>query len=277
MRVSYFGETCFRTSGSWPRRVPFRIVMNIMRSGPAPAVEEFEDPGAFSIEDEKFDLIYPAQIRKLSSIFWTPVAVAAEAAKLLVTTPRTHVLDIGCGPGKFCLVAASLTEGRFTGVEQRSDLVAAARQAAKDLCLPRRSLGEGGQLTDVEFIHGNLMDADFVEYDAFYLFNPFEENMFTGHKIDRTVPLSPTLFKRYTSHVSTQLGSKPLGTRVVTYMGYADDIPSCYDCESTLFGGDLKLWIKRREYDADIECLGLKVSRSHRGSGGWAPPRGVTR
>ena len=242
-----------------------------MRSGPAQAVEEFEDPEPFSIEDEKFDLIYPAQIRKLSSVFWTPVAVAAEAAKLLVTTPGTRVLDIGCGPGKFCLVGASLTDGRFTGIEQRSDLVAAARQAAKDLSLPRRSLGEGG--TEVEFLHGNVMDVAFADYDAFYVFNPFEENIFTGHKIDRAVPLSPELFKRYTHHVAAQLGAKPIGTRVVTYMGYADDIPSCYDCESALFGDDLKLWIEQREYDADLARLVLGVSRSHRGSEGWQPPR----
>jgi SAM-dependent methyltransferase len=235
-------------------------------------VEDFEDPKPFSIEDEKFDLIYPRQIRELSSTFWTPVAVAAEAAKLLVTAPacsavgsakpRTRVLDIGCGPGKFCLVAASLTDGRFTGVEQRSDLVAAARQAASDL-----------GLAEVEFIHGNVMDIDFAEYDAFYLFNPFEENMFNGHKIDRAVPLSPELFRRYTNHVSMQLGARPIGTRVVTYMGYADDIPACYYCEEALFGDDLKLWIKQREYEPDIERLGLNVSRSHRGSNGWTPPR----
>jgi SAM-dependent methyltransferase len=233
-----------------------------IRSGAAQAVEGFEDPEAFSIEDEKFDLIYPAQIRKLSSVFWTPVAVAAEAAKLLVTTLETRVLDIGCGPGKFCLVAASLMDGRFAGIEQRSDLVTAARQAAKDLCL-----------TDVEFLHGNVMDIEFTDYDAFYLFNPFEENMFDGHKIDRAVPLSPTLFKRYTTHVSTRLGTKPVGTRVVTYMGYADDIPSCYDCEATLFNDDLKLWIKNREFDRDIEQLGLRVSRSRRSSNGWEAPR----
>lgn len=237
-------------------------------------MDDFDDPEAFSIEDEKFDLIYPAQIRKLSSVFWTPVAVAAEAAKLLVTDRACHaaglakagtrVLDIGCGPGKFCLVAASLTDGRFTGVEQRSDLVDAAKQATADL-----------QASDVEFLHGNVVDVDFAEYDAFYLFNPFEENMFNGHKIDRAVPLTPELFKRYTSHVSTQLGAKPLGTRVVTYMGYADDIPACYDCESTLFNDDLKLWIKRREFDRDIEQLGLRVSRSHWSSGGWAPPREI--
>jgi len=224
--------------------------------------EDFENPKPCSIEDEKFDLIYPRRIRELSSTFWTPMTVAAEAAKLLVTAPDTRVLDIGCGPGKFCLVAASLTAGRFTGIEQRSDLVAAARQAANDL-----------RITSAEFIQGNVMEIGFAEYDAFYLFNPFEENLFNGHKIDRAVPLSSALFKRYTSHVSAQLGARPIGTRVVTYMGYADDIPACYSCEEALFGDDLKLWIKEREYEPDIDRLGLTVSRSHRGSNGWTPPR----
>jgi SAM-dependent methyltransferase len=229
-----------------------------------------------SLEDEKFDLIYSPELRELSSLHWTPVAVAAEAAKFLVTDRAgcaddaaeagTRVLDIGCGPGKFCLVGTSLTDGRFTGVEQRSDLVLAARQAANDL-----------RLTNVEFIHSNILDVDFADYDAFYLFNPFEENMHYGHKIDSAVRLSPALFKTYTSHVAAQLGARPIGTRVVTYAGYTDDIPACYYCESALFGDDLKLWIKQREYEPDIERLGLNVSRSYRGTVGWAPPRGKTR
>ena len=226
------------------------------------AEHEVDDPAPFSIEDEKFDQIYPAEIRKHSSLFWTPVAVAAEAARLLVTAPGTRVLDVGCGPGKFCLVAASLSDGRFTGVEQRSTLVAAARSAAATL-----------QLAEVEFVHANVLDVDFAEYDAFYIFNPFEENMH-GFKMDSAVTLSPALFQRYTSYVSDQLGCRPTGTRVVTYMGYADDIPACYDCEATFFGDDLKLWIKQREYDRDAERLRLLPSRSYRGSGGWHPPRG---
>jgi SAM-dependent methyltransferase len=236
-------------------------------------VEDLGDPAPFSLEDEKFDLIYPPQIRELSSLHWTPVAVAAEAAKMLVSAAGTRVLDIGSGAGKFCLVGASLTDGRFTGVEQRSDLVAAAKQAARELYLPRRSLGEGGWIPDVQFIHGNVMGVDFADYDAFYLFNPFEENMHYGHKIDSAVRLSPALFKTYTSHVAAQLGARPIGTRVVTYAGYADDIPNCYYCESALFGDDLKLWIKQREHEPDIERLGLNVSRSHRSSNGWKPPR----
>ena len=231
----------------------------------SPAVETdgdvFQVTEACSIEDTRFDRIYPPQIRKLSSLFWTPVAVAAEAAKMLVTAPGTRVLDIGCGPGKFCLVAASLTDGRFTGVEQRAELVAAAKKAATAL-----------QLSDVEFLHANLMDTSFGDHDAFYLFNPFEENMH-GHKIDSAIPLSTDLFKKYTSYVADQLGARPIGTRVVTYAGYADDIPACYDCQTTLFGDDLKLWIKNRDYDPEVERLGLRVSRSYRGAAGWQSPR----
>jgi hypothetical protein len=275
---------------SWLRVVTFPCVTEPV---------EFEDPVPFSIEDEKFDRIYPARIRELSSVFWTPIAVAAEAAKWLVAAPERRVLDIGCGPGKFCLVAASLTDGDFTGIEQRSDLVIAARQAALALGMltadgtdnadsketstsPSQSLHPSyprnprlvpglSHNPRVNFIHGNILEATFADYDAFYLFNPFEENMFQGHKIDRQVPLSPELFKKYTCHVSAQLGARPIGTRVATYMGYANDIPSCYSCESTGFGDDLKLWTKVREYDPELESF--KVSRSYHGSAGWNPPR----
>ncbi len=224
--------------------------------------DDFVEPGARSVEDEKFDKIYPSRMRRLSALHWTPVRVAAEAARLLSPAPGTRVLDVGCGPAKFCLIAASLTPGSFTGVEQRKELVVAARAAARQL-----------QLDEVEIIHGNVVDLSFAPYDAFYLYNPFEENMARGHKIDATVALSPFLFKRYNSYVAAQLGAKPVGTRVVTYAGYSDEIPACYDCESAFFRDELKLWVKRRQYDPDIERLGLHTSRSYRGPIGWAPPR----
>jgi SAM-dependent methyltransferase len=225
-------------------------------------MDDSEEQDPRSVEDKKFDQIYPPKVRKLSSLHWTPVRVAAEVAKLLVTAPGARVLDVGCGPGKFCLVAAALTDGRFTGVEQRKDLVLAGQQAATRL-----------RLDTVKMLHGNVTDIAFVDYDAFYLYNPFEENMSRGHKIDSAVPLSPVLFKKYNNHVAAQLGSMPIGTRVVTYAGYADEIPACYDCAATLFRDELKLWIKNREYDFAIERLGLASSRSYRGPIGWASPR----
>ena len=229
-------------------------------------MQEFDQDFTFeevrTIEDEKFDQIYPARIRELSSRQWTPVRVAAEAAKLLVTAPRTRVLDLGCGPGKFCLVAAALSGARFTGIEQRADLAAAARAAVTAL-----------DLGNVEIIHGNITDISLADYDAFYLFNPFDENMFRGHRIDSTVPLSAELFERYIRHVAAQLGARPLGTRVVTYSGYADEIPACYDCEIALFHDELKLWVKKRAYDPLLDGLALGASRSHRGAAGWVQPR----
>jgi len=224
--------------------------------------DDFENQEAWSIEDEKFDQIYPARIRKLSPLQWTPVRVAAEAAKLLVRVPGTRVLDVGCGPGKFCLVGAALTSGHFTGIEQRADLATVARQAAARL-----------RSDNVEIIHGNVTEIVFTAYDAFYLYNPFEENMTRGHKIDSAIPLSSALFRRYNNFVAANLGSMPVGTRVVTYAGYADEIPTCYRCELALFRDELKLWIKHRAHDPALEQLKLSPPRSYRGPHGWASPR----
>jgi len=213
-------------------------------------------------EDDTFDRIYPHELRKHSAIHWTPVDVAAKAAAMLVTTPGTRVLDVGCGVGKFCLVGASTTAGAFTGIEQRPPLVAAARQAAARL-----------GLSGVEFVCGNITAVDFANYDAFYLYNPFEENDPHGHRMDASVPLSPLLLQRYHAHVRKQLGSLPLETRVVTYAGYADEIPGCYEGETTLFRDQPKLWVKRRPFDPVLDRLALGGSRSYRGAHGWAGPR----
>ena len=117
-----------------------------------------------------------------------------------------------------------------------------------------------------------MLGFSFDGYDAFYLYNPFAENI-AGHRIDATVPLTISLFKTYIRYVSAQLGGRPLGTLVVTYAGYADEIPSCYDCEATYFEDDLKLWVKRREYDSALDKIGLAPARSYRGVTGWRPPR----
>ncbi len=135
-------------------------------------LEDFDS--VYSEEDARFDLIYPPEIRELSPRHWTPVAVARKAAQLLVAGPDTRVLDLGCGPGKFCIVGALTTAGHFTGIEQRDQLADLARETIRREAIP-----------NAEIIHGNLTRIDFSAYDAFYLFNPFEENLFITARLIR--------------------------------------------------------------------------------------------
>ena len=197
---------------------------------------EAEESDGASSHDMFFDRIYPPAIRKASPWFWTPVVVARRAAELLVSRPLTRVLDIGAGPGKFCLIGAMITEGHFTGIEQRESLAIIAIRLAYE---------QGAQ--NIDIIHGNVVDFCFRSYDAFYFFNPFEEHLYHKGRLDLSVSASVTRYAEYTRHVSTQLAMSPNGTRLVTYAGYGHEVPQCYQEELSDFGGLLKLWIKTRE------------------------------
>ncbi len=78
-----------------------------------------------------FDHVYPDWVRSLSERHWTPVDVAERAAELLVTSAGVRVLDVGSGAGKFCIIGALTTEGKFCGIEQRAHLIDVAREAAR--------------------------------------------------------------------------------------------------------------------------------------------------
>jgi tRNA A58 N-methylase Trm61 len=188
-------------------------------------------------DDTHFDLIYPEGIRELSDVHWTPASVARRAADFLVQRPGTRVLDIGCGPGKFCIIGALTTAGHFTGIEQRQHLCELARTRIKE-----------ANILNAEIIHGNVTEHAFANYEAFYLFNPFEENLETTTKIDASIPLSVTLYDQYTEHVAQQLAMAPLGTRVATYCGRCEEVPMGYECLDTSNKGKLKLWEKTRSY-----------------------------
>ncbi|MDB6155759.1 MAG: hypothetical protein JWL90_4212 [Chthoniobacteraceae bacterium] len=197
-------------------------------------MNSFEHPNYLSeLDDDHFDLIYPLEIRDLSSIHWTPVSIARKAAKFLVNKPGTRVLDIGCGPGKFCTVGALVTEGQFTGVEQR-----------EHLCdLARLTIGKA-KISNVKIIHANITQIDFSNYDAFYLFNPFEENLFAMGLIDEIVVRSDALFEEYTVYVTNQLARAPVGTRLVTYCGCPADVPNGYECQRSSIEYSLTFWEK---------------------------------
>jgi SAM-dependent methyltransferase len=213
------------------------------------SLNDFED--TYAVEDEHFDMIYPPDIRELSRCHWTPVAVARKAAKFLVREPGTRVLDIGCGPGKFCIVGALTSAGHFTGVEQRLRLAKLAETTVQREKIP-----------NAEIIHTNITEIDFSAYDSFYLFNPFEENFFAAGPIDSTVRFSDRLYERYTRHVATQLARAPLGTRLVTYYGFCEEVPIGYECEEYSLCDALKLWRKTRECPVEAPSSDAGVAES---------------
>jgi len=187
--------------------------------------------------DTVFDGVYPEWVRRHSRRHWTPVEVARRAAELLVTDDDTHVLDVGSGAGKFCIIGALTTRGVFSGVEQRQDLIEVARVTAHHFGARRTS-----------FIHGNITSVDWGAFNAFYLFNPFSEyNEGLSGVIDQEIPFSPALLDRYIRFTTARLAATPVGTRVATYHGYGGSMPAgfrCVHCEPK--GSDfVEIWVKQ--------------------------------
>lgn len=186
------------------------------------------------VTDSEFDEVYPSAARKVSSEFWTPVAVASRAAKLLVRAGASRVLDVGSGVGKFCIVGAVSTTATFVGVEHREHFVAVAQEAARRIGAPK-----------AHFVHGALDAVDLTDFDAFYFFNPFEENLWgPGVQLDQTVPLSEARFTTDVERAKWMLVQARVGTRVVTYHGLGDALPPGYVLARRQLRGCLDLWIK---------------------------------
>ena len=201
---------------------------------PSPAPRILPPGGPLcSLTNEEFDQVFPPAIGKVSSLHWSPVHVCRAAAQLLVVEEGTRVLDIGCGPGKFCVIGATTTHGRFTGVEQREKLARIAQDVVRKHRVP-----------NVAIVHGNIQDVSFRDFDAFYLFNPFQENILPMLRIDHDVEVVPELYSDYTTHVRQQLRGMPAATRVVTYCGDCVEIPASYTCVKSAFHEQLKLWVK---------------------------------
>jgi len=188
------------------------------------------------VSDEEFDQVYSVHQRWISRHHWTPIAVAARAAQLLTEGGRSLILDIGAGVGKFCIVGALTTEAIFVGIEQRPHLVGSARAAAARFGTHR-----------AVFFPGDFTRFDFADFEGFYLFNPFEEQL-RGlvTPIDATIELSPRRFRRHLVCLLRKLREARSGARVVTYCGHGGRIPPAYRLvRSEPAGSDaLVLWEK---------------------------------
>lgn len=188
------------------------------------------------ITDKYFDRIYPETLRELSNRHFTEVEVAIKASQFLVTKPKQKILDIGSGVGKFCFVAGSYTDAQYTGVDYRKNFV----QLCNHLIIKYG-------FKNVNFIHSDIKDIDFENYDNFYFFNSFLEHKDETAQIDETVSVNIENFKKYFEFLFKQFEALPNGTRIATYHANSIQIPNSYILLGSHFDGQLKCWEKMSE------------------------------
>lgn len=183
--------------------------------------------------DAAFDWLYPEHFQLLSLKHWTPLAIARKAAEFLAE-PGARVLDIGSGIGKFCLAAGHhFPETFFYGVEQRHELIYLAEEA-KGYTM----------LSNVTFIYANITQVNFKEFDHFYFYNSFHENIDSENQIDDSIELSESLYNYYNQYLCAALDKKPSGTRLVTFHSFEQEIPPGFKLVDISCNGLMKMWIK---------------------------------
>ncbi|MCC6622005.1 MAG: methyltransferase [Deltaproteobacteria bacterium] len=169
--------------------------------------------------DASFDRHLPEALAGVSGLFWTPVAVALQAARWLDERGVATVCDVGSGAGKLCVVAALASRCRFVGLEHRAHLVVAARALAE-------TFGVGDR---VVFVDGALDPTTLPIADAYYLFNPFGENVAPDEEhLDEVVELSEARHARDVAAMVTFLARAPVGTHALVYNGFGAAMPAGY-------------------------------------------------
>jgi SAM-dependent methyltransferase len=199
-----------------------------------PTVLSAQHPDSWFDTDTQFHHLYPNSIQLLATRHWTPLHITRRVAKYLTPADNVRVLDIGSGVGKFCLAAAHcMPSAHFFGIEQRKTLVAHAETA-------RKILG----LQNIHFIHGNFTQLDFNQYDHFYFYNSFYENLVETDKIDDSILYSTELYNYYNRYLYKKLDKMRSGTRLVTFHSLEEEIPPGYHLVEAQVEGLLKCWIK---------------------------------
>ena len=166
------------------------------------------------------DQFLPTDLRRLSSQHWTPLPVTRRAAQWIRELGIGSMVDIGSGVGKFCVATALAAEDcTFVGVEQRPRLVREAARLAETFGVQDR----------VTFVQGTLGELELPLASAYYLFNPFGENLHgRADQIDAAVELSKARYERDVSFIRTLLRQAAYGTYVLEYNGFGGEMPPGY-------------------------------------------------
>lgn len=183
--------------------------------------------------DDTFKAHLPEYLQASYSTYFTPIEIAELAAKWLTADGKKRILDIGAGIGKFCISGARISNSFFYGVEYRQSLVEISHK-----------LIDVFGVSNATVIHKDIIDVDFSDFDAFYIFNPFYENLSDTESMNSEVDLDDGLYEYYSDYTKSQLDMAKTGTRLVTYYGEEHDVPYSYELVSE--SGYLRYWEKVR-------------------------------
>jgi SAM-dependent methyltransferase len=193
--------------------------------------------GVDDMTDPELNALLPAAVREASRVYWTSAAVARRAAQIFADLGVRRVLDVGSGPGKFCVVAAAWAPGiKLVGVEHRVQLVEIARSLAAQL-----------GVTNVTFQVGDATEMPWTAFDGIYVFNSLAENDFAAEaQFDATVELSHARHIAEVKRVLLRLAEAPEGTVLITYHGLSGPIPSSFELlhKEAAANGWLRVWRK---------------------------------
>jgi len=191
-----------------------------------------------TISNERFDQIFDNEMRRVSSVHWTPVDVSLSILELLDLDEESRVLDVGSGAGKFCLIGALNSKARFTGIEQRQYLVKFANKLVRDF-----------RVNNASFIFGNAIKLDWSCFDVIYLFNPYHENiMAAGLRIDLEIKVSHKKYRKLILATLNKLSQLKAGTKVITYYGFGEGLPENFKLISSVEAeaSQIDLWVKTK-------------------------------
>ncbi len=112
-----------------------------------------------------------------------------------------------------------MTTARFIGIEHRPRCVSAARELARLFDVSDR----------VCFLEGSFGVRHTPEADAYYLYNPFAENLFGARsRLDGDVALSVERFRHDVDAALRLVDAAPTGNYVLTYNGFGAEMPEGY-------------------------------------------------
>lgn len=185
--------------------------------------------------DELLDSLLPKELSPhIAQHFAGTYAIGLAAEFLTRSAVTQHILDIGSGTGKFCLLGALLyREALFTGVEYRPELVQIAEALATQL-----------GLYNVRFQCENILQHSFKNYGGFFMFNPFLEHRSQRARMDDFTD-DPNQESVYVSYVRNQLSKSRPGVRLVTLYVSPEQVPENFILLDHKMGGTMRFYVSQ--------------------------------